>query len=70
MQVLCLESGECQALAPGVRVVFEATDLSSVSPATISRCGVVSGPPHDHLDPGVCGRRLPHLAPTLHCLVQ
>jgi dynein heavy chain len=39
--VLCLESGECWALAPNTRIVFEATDLGRVSPATVSRCGLV-----------------------------
>ena len=40
-QVLCFESGECQALSNGVRVVFEATSLANISPATVSRCAVV-----------------------------
>ena len=42
LQVLCFESGECQALSSGVRVVFEATSLANISPATVSRCAVVS----------------------------
>ena len=42
LQVLCFESGECQALSSGVRVVFESTSLANISPATVSRCAVVS----------------------------
>ena len=42
---LCLMSGEIIALPPNTNLVFEAQDVESASPATISRCGVL------YLDP-------------------
>ena len=35
------ESGENIPLSPWTRVVFEAAELSRVSPATVSRCGLI-----------------------------
>jgi dynein heavy chain len=38
---LCLTSGETIMLTPGSSIVFEVEDLTYVSPATVSRCGMV-----------------------------
>jgi dynein heavy chain len=40
-KVLCLTNGERIAMTPSMRLVFETDDLSSASPATISRCAMV-----------------------------
>ncbi|EAR94576.2 dynein heavy chain (macronuclear) [Tetrahymena thermophila SB210] len=38
---LCLSNGERIKLKPNIKMVFEVTDLSYASPATVSRCGMV-----------------------------
>ena len=40
-KVLCLANGERVAMASSTRLIFETDDLSSASPATVSRCAMV-----------------------------
>ncbi|KAF8821953.1 dynein heavy chain family protein, partial [Cardiosporidium cionae] len=40
-QMLCLASGERIKIPMEVKLLFETTDLSAASPATISRCGLI-----------------------------
>ena len=40
-QCFCVESAEVLYLPPTIKIIFEASDLEKVSPATISRCGIV-----------------------------
>lgn len=39
-KILCLGSGERIKLNDTIKIIFEIDDLKSVSPATISRCGI------------------------------
>jgi dynein heavy chain len=39
--MLCLPNGERIKLKPTMRILFEVSDLSKASPATVSRCGMV-----------------------------
>ena len=58
-QVLCLANGERIKLLPTCHLMFEASELSHASPATISRCGMVL------LIAWVRGRRLLTYSPGL-----
>ncbi|KAL8274015.1 hypothetical protein Esti_002104 [Eimeria stiedai] len=40
-QMLCLPNGERIQLTPAIRLLFEVSDLSAASPATVSRCGML-----------------------------
>ncbi|KAL8432513.1 hypothetical protein ACSSS7_004567 [Eimeria intestinalis] len=40
-QMLCLPNGERIQLTPSIRLLFEVSDLSAASPATVSRCGML-----------------------------
>ncbi|XP_026194572.1 dynein heavy chain 6, axonemal [Cyclospora cayetanensis] len=40
-QMLCLANGERIKLTPSIRLLFEVSDLSAASPATVSRCGML-----------------------------
>ena len=39
--LLCLSNGERIKLHNKMRIIFEVSELSQASPATISRCGIV-----------------------------
>lgn len=41
MQVLTLASNERIALTPSMRLVFEVSNLSTATPATVSRAGIL-----------------------------
>lgn len=46
-KMLCLANSEFIKLTPYVRMVFEVQDLAQVSPATVSRCGMVYVDPEE-----------------------
>jgi len=46
-KVLCLSNNERIHISPRLRILFEVDDLSAVSPATITRCGMIFYDPHE-----------------------
>ena len=56
---LCLTSGEIIKMTESMTMMFEVADLSSASPATVSRCGMV------YLEPSILG-----LTPFVECWLR